>query len=399
VGQRSGSDEAWVLDLCDTILGESSKRQATFNWLLGDPTIKTGRRARLQVDAYWPRHQLVVEYREKQHYESIAHFDKPGRLTATGVPRSEQRARYDQIRDEQIPANGLQLVVIKFDDLVSTSRGRLRRNGTADGKALIELLGTAVDSKAVKRGEVAARLIVHRALGVAVLEHDTQAAAAMVDATFTNRDGTTAAMEIVRVVDEAAAELRNAVSKDRRVIDGLESGWGMGLLRTARVNEIHRTLGPLLLELESRGIDSVAADSALADNRFAAEWIRTHHVRRLIRMPGWPAGRIYASMPSEHGVGADPDDLPRWVTTVLGQARYVDVGQKLAAHPAVDQRHAFLWADSPDGFQLVPVLDGRISSEIPAPDLPDGITHVWVATMQGLAAAWSPERGWWSAGG
>ncbi|MEV0905093.1 hypothetical protein [Streptomyces hokutonensis] len=58
---RDNSDEAYVLDLCDQLLGEPGLRQHRFDWLLGDPG-SNGQRRRLPVDAYWPGQHLVVEY-------------------------------------------------------------------------------------------------------------------------------------------------------------------------------------------------------------------------------------------------------------------------------------------------------------------------------------------------
>ena len=136
---REMSDEFYVLDLCDEALDETGLRQHRFDWLLGDPGA-SGRRARLPVDGYWPGANLVVEYRERQHDQPIAHFDKPDRLTISGVHRGLQRALYDARRDELIPAHGLQLVVIMPADLDATPRGRLRRSHEADLRAITELL-------------------------------------------------------------------------------------------------------------------------------------------------------------------------------------------------------------------------------------------------------------------
>lgn len=78
---RETSDEAYVLNLCDRVLGEVGSRQHRFDWLMGDPG-RSGRRVRLPVDGYWPFANLVVEYRERQHGQSVPHFDKPARLTS-----------------------------------------------------------------------------------------------------------------------------------------------------------------------------------------------------------------------------------------------------------------------------------------------------------------------------
>lgn len=112
-------DEQYVLDLCDEVLGSESLRQHRFNWLTGDTGI------RLPVDAYYPELKLVIEYRERQHQEPGPKlWNKP---TISGMRRDEQRRKYDELRDVEIPANGFRLVVITLSQLDSTSRGRLRR--------------------------------------------------------------------------------------------------------------------------------------------------------------------------------------------------------------------------------------------------------------------------------
>jgi len=136
---RATSDEFYVLDLCDEALSEKGLRQHRFDWLLGDPSA-TGRRAQLPVDGYWPQANVVVEYRERQHDQPVAHFDKPDRLTISGVHRGLQRALYDARRDELIPSRGIRLIVITPGDLDSTPRGRLRRNAEHDLRAIARIL-------------------------------------------------------------------------------------------------------------------------------------------------------------------------------------------------------------------------------------------------------------------
>ena len=145
---RDDSDEAYVVDLCDQILGETALTQHKFDWLRGDPGT-SGRRAKLPVDAYWPGHRLVVEYRELQHDQPMPHFDKPDKLTVSGVHRGEQRALYDARRDTGIPAHGLRLIVIRPADLDADSRGRLRRNREADLAALRKILTRESDEDRV----------------------------------------------------------------------------------------------------------------------------------------------------------------------------------------------------------------------------------------------------------
>ncbi|MCR2813044.1 hypothetical protein [Microbacterium sp. zg.Y1084] len=109
-------NEAYVLRLCDEVLGSPGRREHTFDWLRGDPSPKTGNRKPLPVDAYWPRLKLVVEFHEKQHSEAVKHFDKPDVMTVSGVHRGEQRRIYDDRRRELIPAHGLSLVILPMSD-------------------------------------------------------------------------------------------------------------------------------------------------------------------------------------------------------------------------------------------------------------------------------------------
>jgi hypothetical protein len=81
-----------------------------------------------------------VEYRERQHDQPVAHFDKPDRLTVSGVHRGLQRALYDRRREVEIPAHDLRLVVITPADLTSDRRGRLRRERDSDLLAVHALL-------------------------------------------------------------------------------------------------------------------------------------------------------------------------------------------------------------------------------------------------------------------
>jgi len=139
---RSESDAGYVLDLCDELLEERGSREHTFPWLLGDPG-KTSARRQLPVDAYYVGHGLVIEYRERQHDEPVAFFDKPERMTVSGVHRGEQRRRYDERRDREIPAHGLRLLVIKPSDLDEDRRGRLHRTRDTDRRALKAILAPA----------------------------------------------------------------------------------------------------------------------------------------------------------------------------------------------------------------------------------------------------------------
>ncbi len=109
-------------------------RQATFDWLRGDPSPNRPLGTRLPVDGYWEDLALVVEFQEEQHYEPSPFFDR--RQTVSGVGRGEQRRLYDARKRELVPANGLKLVVIAKSEFVLKSK-RIVRERARD----IDLVG------------------------------------------------------------------------------------------------------------------------------------------------------------------------------------------------------------------------------------------------------------------
>lgn len=129
MAKRTESDEHYVLDLCDEVLAAIGQRQARFDWLRGDVSPSSGRSTRLPVDGYWPAHNLVVEFQEKQHTEAVPIFDR--RETVSGVPRGEQRRLYDRRKAELIPAHGLRLIVIHKAEF-EVRRDRIIRNHGRD---------------------------------------------------------------------------------------------------------------------------------------------------------------------------------------------------------------------------------------------------------------------------
>lgn len=126
-------NEKYVLDLCDEVLGQPACRQHRFDGLLGDPSPKTGRQVKLPVDAYWPDLKLIVEFYERQHSESVKHFDKPDVMTVSGVHRGIQRAIYDQRRFDYAKEHGLTVVAIEMKEFTVVKK-KIVPNHTSDIK-------------------------------------------------------------------------------------------------------------------------------------------------------------------------------------------------------------------------------------------------------------------------
>lgn len=124
MASRSESDEHYILDLCDEILGVVGRRQERFDWLRGDPSPTRPRGSTLPVDGYWPELRLVVEFQEEQHSQPSPFFDR--RQTVSGVGRGEQRRLYDERKRTVIPAHGLRLVVIEKSEFIVRSRRIVR---------------------------------------------------------------------------------------------------------------------------------------------------------------------------------------------------------------------------------------------------------------------------------
>ena len=112
-------DEDYILDLCDELLGCRAERQRRFSFLRGD----SGRC--LPVDAFYPALGLVIEYRERQHFETVSLFDR--RPTVSGMSRGEQRARYDQLRRDVLREQGIHLIELNVTEFPHNGRKRLRR--------------------------------------------------------------------------------------------------------------------------------------------------------------------------------------------------------------------------------------------------------------------------------
>jgi len=124
-------DEHYVLDLCDKVLNLISYRQYRFDFLLGDPNSK-GIAVKLPVDSFYKELNLVVEYRERQHTETVNFFDKPNKLTVSGVHRGEQRKIYDERRREVLPKYNIHLIEISFSDFSYDNHKRIIRNPNRD---------------------------------------------------------------------------------------------------------------------------------------------------------------------------------------------------------------------------------------------------------------------------
>jgi hypothetical protein len=93
----------------------------------------------------------------------------------------------------------------------------------------------------------------------------------------------------------------------------------------------------------------------------------------------------------------DPIDFLSWIPRVLSHHR--DVAMKLIRHGGAE-RHAFIWVTSGSPWfvnsQLTDDDDDERSVPLQSPLLPDGITHLWIASVFAKRGVlyWSSDRGW-----
>ena len=132
-------DEQYIIELYNKILNCKASTQHKFDFLVGDPN-KNGKYRKLPVDAYYEKFQLVIEYHEKQHTENVKHFDKPDKLTISGVHRGEQRKIYDERRKEVLPKYGIDILIVSYSDFQYNQQKKIIRDFDNDILILKEKL-------------------------------------------------------------------------------------------------------------------------------------------------------------------------------------------------------------------------------------------------------------------
>jgi hypothetical protein len=86
--------------------------------------------------------KLVVEVMESQHYVPTPHFDKPDRMTVSGVDRGLQRRLYDERKAELIPLHGLKLIAMPITAFEVRSK-KMKRNPESDVEVVRRILTEA----------------------------------------------------------------------------------------------------------------------------------------------------------------------------------------------------------------------------------------------------------------
>jgi hypothetical protein len=173
-------------------------------------------------------------------------------------------------------------------------------------------------------------------------------------------------------------------------VPGLRQSWGVILKRKAKIKRLASELPSLLLALQN--------DPAPRPSWRVPPGLERLKVSRVWPIAGAQSGLAYLHMQPSGGFAGDERTVGEWVTTVLS-GRAADVPTKLADHPGVAERHAFIWIRPNSDFGVQAQLESGDDHPFPTtpPLLPEGVTHVWVAGstwFQGVLA-WFPDRSWW----
>jgi hypothetical protein len=145
-----GAIANYVIGLVSELLGESPEREKRFPWATGDVSPKTGRAALLPFDAVWESQRLIVEVDENQHRQPVPFWDKPDKLTVSGVSRGVQRRLYDERKRAAAREHGYAVVEIPWERRPIPEK----RDRESDLVLVRSLLTVARETGSVSRSQV-----------------------------------------------------------------------------------------------------------------------------------------------------------------------------------------------------------------------------------------------------
>lgn len=241
-----------------------------------------------------------------------------------------------------------------------------------------------------------ARGIVQETLQVPVSHHDDGSKPSMYDLCAYLGE-TIAAIEVVAAADPDAVELWNLMNGNGRWIDNrLSGGWAVTVNPRTRWNGLRSSLPELLLCAEQSGITQIRPQPDRLTTQLDGDAAALGVQRASQSGTDYP-GSIYPTFAPTAGFSDSGTTLVSWIAQYLRQPATRDVLDKLRASGA-DERHAFVFVP---GFSTAPLpvemllVGSHPGLPVDPPDLPDPVTHVWVASTwtSPLGLRWGPE-GW-----
>lgn len=127
------SDEYYLVDLCDEILGEEASRKHIFDSIVGNLHKHGKGRTKLPVDAYYKNLKLVIEfYKDRSETQEEPSEKEQARVA--------QITYYDELKKKRILKMELRLLKIKFSRFELNDTGKLIRNTEEDIAVLKNIL-------------------------------------------------------------------------------------------------------------------------------------------------------------------------------------------------------------------------------------------------------------------
>lgn len=105
-GEESCNSANYCISKFSNYLDEQPQREFTFDWLRNP---KTNRK--LPIDAYYPKHNIAIEYNGLQHYQIDGLYIK-------SEEELQYRQELDNVKYQLIKEHGITLVVVHYKDIV-----------------------------------------------------------------------------------------------------------------------------------------------------------------------------------------------------------------------------------------------------------------------------------------
>lgn len=173
--------------------------------------------------------------------------------------------------------------------------------------------------------------------------------------------------------------------------------WAVQLVAGAKISKLERELPALIERLSREGVFRRTISGEWPRDELS-QAIRSLGVTYVNRVSESTRDGAFYAMPATGGaVPREADGIVEWLDYLINEdPAYTDMTAKLLLREA-DERHVFVMSGSATPFGVDERLR-RFDEAIPIrrPQLPEGITHVWVAAQfnaNELLAMWS-ERGW-----
>ncbi|MCO7273338.1 hypothetical protein [Cellulosimicrobium cellulans] len=214
--------------------------------------------------------------------------------------------------------------------------------------------------------------------GVTVEQHDDGSESSMYDLNLV-RDGTVfGACEVTAAADRRAIETWNVANGDgkRWIVDGLDGGWMLSLDPRCKIRTLQREAPGLLRRLEANPNDVAAAQVLRSLGVVDAHQGGTN-------FPGSIYLTVERGIEFTGGIVADDGNgLVRWFDEWIREPQQAHNIAKLT-RSGLPEKHMFVivpgFASGP--FSATDLLM-RADPPLPTvlPDLPDGLTHVWLTS-------------------